>query len=67
MSKRVYKAVIEWEFTDADFEDEELRHMDESERIDYVKESIVEEVMSLDFGSSSDLHDAITVTIEEAT
>lgn len=62
---KVYTAKIEWEWTSTDFEDPELSHMDEFDRIEYVKESVVEEVMNLDFGSSTDLFNSITVTVEE--
>lgn len=60
-----YEAKLEWEWTEKDFEDDVFQDFDETDRINYVKEEIVKEIMTMDFGSSNDLFDAITVTVSK--
>lgn len=44
-------------------EDEVMMDMWEAEQIEYVKESIVEDIMGMNFGNSNDLYDAIEIEV----
>lgn len=43
--------------------DEVMMDMWEAEQIEYVKESIVEDIMGMNFGNSNDLYDAIEIEV----
>jgi hypothetical protein len=60
MSK-VIRATIAFEYL-VD-EDELMSEMSDSEQIEYVKESTVEDIMTMGFGSSDDLFNGIEIEV----
>ena len=58
---KVIRGIITFEFY-VD-EDEVMSELSDEEQIEYVKESIVEDIMGMNFGNSNDLYDAIEIEV----